>query len=126
MKKLIIAVAVLLGMTACTDKSQQMVKLAEMSLRQSVGEGSEVKILGVSEPDSTFGTGYLTRDEKKAVMGTMKKVTDQIMSRTQNMTAFDQTTPMSSVWLSDRCEPTQTCARCSLTVTRKATGADGR
>jgi len=89
MKKLIIAVAVLLGMTACTDKSQQMVKLAEMSLRQSVGEGSEVKILGVSEPDSTFGTGYLAPDEKKAVMGTMKKVTDQIMSRTQNMTAFD-------------------------------------
>ena len=57
MKKLIIVVAVLLGMTACTDKSQQMVKLAEMSLRQSVGEGSEVKILGVSEPDSTVGTG---------------------------------------------------------------------
>lgn len=89
MKKLILAVAVLLGMTACTDKNQQMVKLAEMSLRQSVGEGSEVKILGVSEPDSAFGTGYLTPDEKKAVMGTMKKVTDQIMSRTQNMTAFD-------------------------------------
>ena len=62
MKKLILAVAVLLAMTACTDKSQQMVKLSEMSLRQ---------------------------EEKKAVMGTMKKVTDQIMSRTQNMTAFD-------------------------------------
>jgi hypothetical protein len=45
MKKLILAVAVLLGMTACTDKSQQMVKLAEMSLRQSVGEGSEVKVV---------------------------------------------------------------------------------
>ena len=89
MKKLILAVAVLLGMTACTDKSQQMVKLAEMSLCQSVGEGSEVKILGVSEPDSAFGTDYLTPEEKKAVMGTMKKVTDQIMSRTQNMTAFD-------------------------------------
>ena len=89
MKKLILAVAVLLGMTACMDKSQQMVKLAEMSLRQSIGEGSEVKILGVSEPDSAFGTDYLTPEEKKAVMGTMKKVTDQIMSRTQNMTAFD-------------------------------------
>ena len=63
MKKLMIAVAVLLAMTACTDKSQQMVELAEMSLRQSVGEGSELKILGVSEPDSAFGTSYLTPDE---------------------------------------------------------------
>ena len=81
MKKLILAVAVLLAMTACTDKSQQMVKLSEMSLRQSLGESSDVKILGYSEPDSTFGTNYLTPDEKKAVMGTMKKVTDQIMRR---------------------------------------------
>ena len=89
MKKLILAVAVLLAMTACTDKNQQMVKLSELSLRQSLGESSDVKILGYSEPDSTFGTNYLTPDEKKAVMGTMKKVTDQIMSRTQNMTAFD-------------------------------------
>lgn len=89
MKKLILAVAVLLGMTACTDKSQQMVKLAEMSLRQSVGEGNELKILGVSEPDSAFGTSYLAPEEKKAIMGTMKKVTDQIMTRTKNMTAFD-------------------------------------
>ena len=89
MKKLILAVAVLLAMTACTDKSQQMVKLSEMSLRQSLSESSDVKILGYSEPDSTFGTNYLTPEEKKAVMGTMKKVTDQIMSRTQNMTAFD-------------------------------------
>lgn len=89
MKKLILAVAVLLAMTACTDKSQQMVKLSELSLRQSLGESSDVKILGYSEPDSTFGTNYLTPEEKKAVMGTMKKVTDQIMSRTQNMTAFD-------------------------------------
>ena len=84
-----IAVAVLLTMTACTDKSQQMVKLAEMSLRQSVGEGSEVKVLGVSEPDSAFGANYLAPDEKKAVIGTMKRVTDEIMSRTKNMTEFD-------------------------------------
>ena len=89
MKKLILAVAVLLGLTACTDKSQQMTKQAEMSLRQSIGEGNDVKITGISKPDSAFGSNYLTPEEKKAVIGTMKKVTDQIMSRTQNMTAFD-------------------------------------
>ena len=89
MKKLILAVAVLLGLTACTDKSQQMAKLAEMSLHQSIGEGNDVKITGISEPDSAFGSNYLTPEEKKAVIGTMKKVTDQIMSRTQNRTAFD-------------------------------------
>ena len=48
-----------------------------------------VKIMGVSEPDSTFGTGYLAPEEKQAMMATMQKVTEQIMSRTQNMTAFD-------------------------------------
>ena len=79
MKKLILAVAVLLGLTACTDKNQQMTKLAEMSLRQSIGEGNDVKITGISEPDSAFGSNYLTPEEKKAVIGTMKKVTDQIM-----------------------------------------------
>lgn len=89
MKKLLIAVAVVLGMTACTDKKQQMVELAEESLSQSIGSGSEVKILGVSEPDSAFGAGYLTSDEKRAMMQTMQKVTEQIMKRTENMTAFD-------------------------------------
>lgn len=38
MKKLMIAVAVLLGMTACSDKNQQMKDLAEISLCQSLGE----------------------------------------------------------------------------------------
>ena len=89
MKKLIIAVAVLLGMTACSDKRQQMVELAEMSLRQSLGENAQVKIIGVSEPDSAFGNSYLSSEEKTAVMATMKKVTEKIMSRTENMTTFD-------------------------------------
>lgn len=89
MRKLIYALTVLLTMTACSDKKQQMTKLSEMSLCQSVGDGSDVKILGVSEPDSAFGTNYLSPEEKKAVITTMKKVTDQIMSRTKNMTAFD-------------------------------------
>ena len=89
MKKIMIAVAVLLGMTACTDKRQQMVKLARQSLCQSIGENADVKIIGVSEPDSTFGSNYLSPEEKTAVMATMRKVTDKIMSRTQNMTAFD-------------------------------------
>lgn len=128
MKNLMIAVAVLLTMTACTDKSQQMVELAEMSLRQSVGEGSELKILGVSEPDSAFGTSYLTPDEKKATMKrTMKKVTEQIMSRTQNMTAFDpnDTYVIGLVERQMRIS-TPTYEVCSLSVTRKANGVAGR
>ena len=89
MKKLIIAVAVLLGMTACSDKRQQMVELAEMSLRQSLGENAQVKIIGINDPDSAFGNSYLSPEEKTAVMATMKKVTEKIMSRTENMTTFD-------------------------------------
>ena len=89
MKKVMIAVAVLLMTSACTDKRQQMMDLAETSLKQSIGSGREVKIMGISEPDSAFGTGYLAPEEKRAMMATMQKVTEQIMSRTQNMTAFD-------------------------------------
>ena len=48
-----------------------------------------MKILGVSEPDSTFGTSYLSPEEKKSVMATMQKVTKQIMNRTNNMETFD-------------------------------------
>ena len=66
-----------------------MKDLAEISLCQSLGESTDVKILGVSEPDSTFGTSYLSPEEKKAVMATMQKVTKQIMSRTNNMETFD-------------------------------------
>ena len=62
MKKVMIAVAVLLMVTACTDKRQQMMDLAETSLKQSIGSGREVKIMGVSEPDSAFGTGYLAHE----------------------------------------------------------------
>lgn len=37
MKKIVLAVAVLLSLTACTEKSEQMKELAQMSLRQSLG-----------------------------------------------------------------------------------------
>ena len=81
MKKIVLAVAVLLSLTACTEKSEQMKELAQMSLRQSQG-GGQLKILGVSEPDSTFGTNYMRPDEKKAIIANMNRVTDVIMKRT--------------------------------------------
>ena len=67
MKKNVLAVAVLLSLTACTEKSEQMKELAQMSLRQSLG-GGQLKIMGISEPDSTFGTNYMRSDEKKAII----------------------------------------------------------
>lgn len=87
MKKMILAVAVVLSLTACTNKSQQMKELAEMSLRQSVD--GDVKILGVSEPDSAFGSKYMRPDEKKGMVQTLNKVTEVIMKRTKNMTEFN-------------------------------------
>ena len=44
MKKIVLAVAVLLSLTACTKKSEQMKELAQMSLRQSLG-GGQLKIM---------------------------------------------------------------------------------
>ena len=88
MKKIVFAVAVLLSLTACTEKSEQMKNLAQMSLQQSLGDG-HVKIMGVSEPDSTFGTNYMRPEEKKAIIANMNRVTDVIMKRTKNMSEFN-------------------------------------
>ena len=88
MKKIVLAVAVLLSLTACTEKSEQMKELAQMSLRQSLG-GGQLKILGVSEPDSTFGTNFMRPDEKKAIIANMNRVTDVIIKRTKNMSVFN-------------------------------------
>lgn len=88
MKKVVMAVAVLLSLTACTDKNEEMKQLAQMSLKQSLGS-SELKVLGISEPDSTFGTNYMRPEEKKGIVAKMNRVTDVIMKRTNNMTEFN-------------------------------------
>ena len=47
------------------------------------------RIVSISEPDSAFGTGYLSQKEKESMMAVMQKVTQTIMKRTNNMTEFN-------------------------------------
>lgn len=88
MRKAVFFLLTVILLSAC-DKKDQMVKLAEMNLRQSVDYPKQLKILAVSEPDSAFGTHYFSRDEIKGMMTVMQKVTADIMARTGNMTKFD-------------------------------------
>ena len=88
MRKTVFFLLTVILLSACAKKDQ-MVKLAEMNLRQSVDYPKQLKILAVSEPDSAFGTHYFSRDEIKGMMTVMQKVTAVIMARTGNMTKFD-------------------------------------
>ena len=81
MRKTVFFLLTVILLSAC-DKKDQMVKLAEMNLRQSVDYPKQLKILAVSEPDSAFGTHYFSRDEIKGMMTVMQKVTADIMART--------------------------------------------
>ncbi len=71
------------------DKKEQMVRLAEQNIRQSIDNPDQLKILGVSEPDSAFGAGYFSQKEVKGMTMMMQKVSDVIMKRTSNMTKFN-------------------------------------
>lgn len=78
----------MLLLVAC-DKREQMAKLAETNIRQSVEYPEHLKIMGISEPDSAFGTSYFTQKEIQGMMTVMRKVSEDIMRRTRNMTEFN-------------------------------------
>ena len=78
----------MLLLVAC-DKGEQMAKLAETNVRQSVEYPEHLKIMGISEPDSAFGTSYFTQKEMQGMMNVMQKVSEDIMKRTRNMTEFN-------------------------------------
>lgn len=88
MRKTVLLLLSAILLSAC-DRKGQMVKLAEMSLRQGVDYPGHLKILAVSEPDSAFGTHYFSREEMNGMMAVMREVLSDIMARTENMTKFD-------------------------------------
>ena len=90
MKKILSLVIVATGLfVQCTDNKEEMVELAKHGLTQSVAFPEQLKILGVSEPDSAFGADYYTKKEIRGIMTMMAKVSAFIMKRTNNMTAFN-------------------------------------
>ena len=75
-------------MASC-DSRDRVLSLAESDVRNHTECQGEPEILGVSEPDSAFGTGFLSQKEKESMMAVMQKVTATIMKRTNNMTEFN-------------------------------------
>ena len=88
MRYMCIAVLGVLLMASC-DRNEKITNLAESDVKEHTECQGTPEILGVSEPDSAFGTGYLSQKEKESMMAVMQKVTETIMKRTNNMTEFN-------------------------------------
>ncbi len=87
MKYVCMAVMLSLMMSSC-NKKDRIVSLAMTDVIEHTECQGKPEILGVSEPDSAFGAGYLSKKEKESMMGVMQKVTETIMKRTNNMSEF--------------------------------------
>ena len=83
-----VAVLSVLLMASC-DRKGRITSLAESDVMEHTECQGKPEILGVSEPDSAFGMGYLSQKEKESMMAVMQKVTETIMKRTNNMTEFN-------------------------------------
>ena len=88
MRYVCMAVLAVLLMASC-DRKGRIVSLAESDVMEHTQCQGKPEILGISEPDSAFGTGYLSQKEKESMMAVMQKVTQTIMKRTNNMTEFN-------------------------------------
>ena len=88
MRNVCLAVLTVILMVSC-DSRDRVLSLAESDVRNHTECQGEPEILGVSEPDSAFGTGFLSQKEKKSMMAVMQKVTATIMKRTNYMTEFN-------------------------------------
>ena len=88
MKHVCIALLAVLMMASCNSK-ERIISLAESDVMEHTDCQGKPEILGISEPDSAFGTGYLSQKEKESLMSVMQKVTETIMKRTKGMTEFN-------------------------------------
>lgn len=88
MRYVCIALLAVLMMVSC-DSKERITSLAETDVIEHTDCQGNPEILGISEPDSAFGTGYLSQKEKEGMMSVMQKVTETIMKRTKGMTEFN-------------------------------------
>ena len=88
MRHVCIALLAALMMASC-DSKERIISLAESDVMEHTDCQGKPEILGISEPDSAFGTGYLSQKEKESMMSVMQKVTETIMKRTKGMTEFN-------------------------------------
>ena len=88
-KRIGFVVALVAGVfLASCDQGQRLQELAESTLQQTVEDPGHLKVIGISEPDSAFGTAYFTMHEVNGMIVLMNQVSDTIMRRTNNMTEF--------------------------------------
>jgi len=85
---LLLPLLFLSALFAC-DRRARMAGLAEEHIRQSLEVPNSLAIQAVSEPDSAFGSGYLSPHEVNSLTALLQKVNAVIMSRTKNMTEFN-------------------------------------
>ena len=86
-ERLVLVLLTVAFLTSC-DRNRQLQELAKTTLQQTIDNPEHLKIIGVSEPDSAFGTSYFSQHEISAMINVMNKVSDSIMKRTNNMTEF--------------------------------------
>ena len=84
-----VCIALLALMMVSCDSKERITSLAESDVMEHADCHGKPEILGISEPDSAFGTGYLSQKEKESLMSVMQKVTETIMKRTKGMTEFN-------------------------------------
>lgn len=87
-KTILLALCCAFLCSGCTDKKEQMVGLAKATLEKSVKKPETLNIIGMTQPDSTFGS-YYTANEIQGILKIMNRVTETIMKRTAYMTKFD-------------------------------------
>lgn len=79
------------GMMAlsCGNPEEKVISLATENIRLSVDNPNDLKILGISKVDSAFGINYFTDKELRGLFDITQKVTEKVMSHTENLTNFE-------------------------------------
>ena len=81
--------------TSCENHSEAMKQLAETTVKSSLQVPGSYKLIGISEPDSSFGYRYMSVKEVAGIVATMQRVTDKIMQKTDSLTNVDNADPTS-------------------------------
>ena len=85
MRKIFIIALAALMFTSCASRKKGYVNRAVKNLEASLDYPKQMKIIATSEPDSAFGTNYLTRKEMKGMRNVTSKVTQYLTNKTNNL-----------------------------------------
>lgn len=89
MKKYLLIICCLISLSSCDNKNEDMKRLAQANIKSSLQDQESYRLIGISEPDSCFGTHYMSNSEINGIIKTMEAVTRKIMKETANLTNID-------------------------------------